>query len=137
MAAAVADFRPSRAAEQKLKKEDGAPTLALEPTPDILTGIAEQRRESGCPKVVVGFAAETQDLIENAQAKLKAKGMDLIVANDVTARDSGFSVDTNRVVLLDTWGETQPLPLLGKSEVARRVVERVGELLSAKGESSR
>lgn len=136
MAAAVSDFRPSQAAEQKLKKEDGVPTLALEPTPDILAGIAEQRRESGCPKVVVGFAAETQDLIENAQAKLKAKGMDLIVANDVTARDSGFSVDTNRVVLLDRWGETQPLPLLGKSEVARRVVERVSGLLSAKGESS-
>jgi phosphopantothenoylcysteine decarboxylase/phosphopantothenate--cysteine ligase len=136
MAAAVSDFRPSRAAQQKLKKEDGVPTLALESTPDILTSIAKQRRESGCPKVVVGFAAETQDLIENAQAKLKAKGMDLIVANDVTARDSGFSVDTNRVVLLDAWGETQPLPLLGKSEVARRVVERVSGLLSAKGESS-
>jgi phosphopantothenoylcysteine decarboxylase/phosphopantothenate--cysteine ligase len=60
--------------------------------------------------------------------------MDLIVANDVTAADSGFSVDTNRVVLLDTWGETEPLPLLSKSEVARRVIERVGGLLSAKGD---
>jgi phosphopantothenoylcysteine decarboxylase/phosphopantothenate--cysteine ligase len=136
MAAAVSDFRPSRAAEQKLKKEEGAPTLVLESTPDILAGIAQQRKESGCPKVVVGFAAETDNLVENAQAKLKSKGMDLIVANDVTAADSGFSVDTNRVVLLDTWGETIPLPLLSKSEVARRVVERVSGLLSAKGEPS-
>lgn len=134
MAAAVSDFRPSRAAEQKLKKEEGAPTLVLESTPDILAGIAQQRKESGCPRVVVGFAAETDNLVENAQAKLKSKGMDLIVANNVTAADSGFSVDTNRVVLLDTWGETIPLPLLSKSEVARRVVERVGGLLSAKGE---
>lgn len=136
MAAAVSDFRPVQAAGQKLKKEDGAPTLVLEPTPDILAKLAEQRKETGCPRVVVGFAAETENLIVNAQAKLKSKGMDLIVANDVTAADSGFSVDTNRVVLLDTWGESEPLPLLSKSEVARRVVERVIGLLNAKGEPS-
>jgi phosphopantothenoylcysteine decarboxylase/phosphopantothenate--cysteine ligase len=134
MAAAVSDFRPSQPAEQKLKKEDGTPTLVLEPTPDILAAVAAQRRETGCPRVVVGFAAETEHLIQNARSKLRSKGMDLIVANDVTAADSGFSVDTNRVVLLDTWGETEPLPLLSKSEVARRVIERVGGLLSAKGD---
>jgi phosphopantothenoylcysteine decarboxylase/phosphopantothenate--cysteine ligase len=136
MAAAVADFRPSQAAEQKLKKEEGVPALVLEPTPDILSLIAEQRRETGCPRIVVGFAAETANLMQNAQAKLKAKKMDLIVVNDVTASDSGFSVDTNRVVLLDNWGESEPLPLLSKSEVARRVVERVSGLLAAKGGAS-
>jgi len=134
MAAAVSDFQPSQPAERKLKKEDGAPTLVLEPTPDILATIAAQRKETGCPRVVVGFAAETENLIANAQAKLRLKGMDLIVANDVTAADSGFSVDTNRVVLLDAWGESEPLPLLSKSEVARRVIERVAGLLLAKGE---
>lgn len=134
MAAAVADFRPAQAARQKLKKEQGLPTLTLEPTTDILAAVAAQRRESGQPHVVVGFAAETEHVIENAQAKLQAKALDLIVANDVSSSDSGFGVDTNRVILLDRWGESLPLPLLSKTEVAERVVERVISLLSSRGE---
>ena len=134
MAAAVADFRPAQAAQQKLKKEQGLPTLTLEPTTDILAAVADQRRESGQPHVVVGFAAETEHVIENALAKLQAKALDLIVANDVSSSDSGFGVDTNRVILLDRWGESLPLPLLSKTEVAERVVERVISLLSSRGE---
>lgn len=132
MAAAVADFRPTEAAQHKLKKEQDLPTLALERTADILAAVAAQRRESGKPHAVVGFAAETEHLIENAQAKLQAKALDLIVANDVSSSDSGFGVDMNRVILLDRWGEMQPLPLLSKTEVAERVVERVISLLSSR-----
>jgi phosphopantothenoylcysteine decarboxylase/phosphopantothenate--cysteine ligase len=129
MAAAVADFRPGQAAEQKLKKERGLASLPLEPTTDILAAVAGRRQETKHPRVVVGFAAETEDLIENAQAKLKAKSLDLIVANDVGATDSGFAVDTNRVILLDAWGDSEPLPLMSKMAVAERVVERVVKLL--------
>ncbi len=134
MAAAVADFRPAAAAPQKLKKEQDLPTLPLERTADILAAVAAQRKESGKPVVVVGFAAETEHLIENAQAKLQAKALDLIVANDVSSSDSGFGVDTNRVILLDRWGESQPLPLMSKMEVAERVVERVISLLAGRGD---
>jgi phosphopantothenoylcysteine decarboxylase/phosphopantothenate--cysteine ligase len=134
MAAAVADFRPAEAAQQKLKKEQGLPTLPLERTADILAAVSTQRKESGQPRVVVGFAAETEHLIENAQAKLEAKALDLIVANDVSSSDSGFGVDTNRVILLDAWGESQPLPLMSKMEVAERVIERVISLLAGRGD---
>ena len=134
MAAAVADFRPAEAAPQKLKKEQGLPTLPLERTADILAAVSTQRKESGQPRVVVGFAAETEHLIENAQAKLEAKALDLIVANDVSSSDSGFGVDTNRVILLDAWGESQPLPLMSKMEVAERVIERVISLLAGRGD---
>lgn len=125
MAAAVADFRPAQAALQKLKKEQGLPTLALERTPDILAAVARQRQETGQPRFVVGFAAETENLLRNARAKLQAKALDLIVANDVAGPDSGFAVDTNRVTLLDTQGTVEALPLLSKAEVAQRVMERV------------
>lgn len=134
MAAAVADFRPTEEAHQKLKKERGLSSLALEPTTDILATVTEKRRQTGHPRLVVGFAAETENLMENAQAKLKAKSLDLIVANDVSASDSGFGVDTNRVILLDAWGESELLPLLSKADVARRVIERITAHLSAKGE---
>ncbi len=125
MAAAVADFRPAQAADQKLKKARGVPTLPLEPTVDILAEVAKQRQETGRPRVVVGFAAETQDLLANAQAKLRAKRLDLIVANDVSAADAGFGVDTNRVTLLAADGSAETLPLLSKAEVAERVIERL------------
>jgi phosphopantothenoylcysteine decarboxylase/phosphopantothenate--cysteine ligase len=129
MAAAVADFRPGQAAEQKVKKERGLASLPLEPTTDILAAVASRRQETKHPRVVVGFAAETEDLLENARAKLEAKSLDLIVANDVSATDSGFAVDTNRVILLDAWGDSEPLPLMSKTAVAERVVERVIRLL--------
>jgi phosphopantothenoylcysteine decarboxylase/phosphopantothenate--cysteine ligase len=133
MAAAVADFRPAQPARQKLKKEQGLPTLALERTPDILAQVARQRQQTGRPRVVVGFAAETENLLHNARAKLQAKALDLIVANDVAGPDSGFAVDTNRVTLLDTQGTVEALPLLSKAEVAQRVIERVLVLVTREG----
>jgi phosphopantothenoylcysteine decarboxylase/phosphopantothenate--cysteine ligase len=134
MAAAVADFRPVRRASEKLKKREGVPVLELEPTADILSAVRKQRREVGQPHLVVGFAAETEDLVENARQKLEAKDLDLIVANDVSAPDAGFAVDTNRVTLLDAVGHEQALPLLPKEEVARHVIDRVIALLARRTE---
>ncbi|MBN2146122.1 MAG: bifunctional phosphopantothenoylcysteine decarboxylase/phosphopantothenate--cysteine ligase CoaBC [Anaerolineales bacterium] len=130
MAAAVADFRPARAQEQKIKKGQGALALNLEPTNDILTSVAVQRSKSKRPIIVIGFAAETEDLVENAQAKLQAKQLDLIIANNVTAPDAGFSVDTNRVTLLRADGSRESLPLLTKAEVAERVIAEVASIFS-------
>jgi phosphopantothenoylcysteine decarboxylase/phosphopantothenate--cysteine ligase len=129
MAAAVADFRPVDVAHQKIKKQEAAPTIRLTKTEDILAAVARLRRQIGQPSVVVGFAAETQDLLENAQAKLQAKNLDLIVANDITAPDAGFEVDTNRVTLLKASGESEALPLQSKAEVAERVLAEVISLL--------
>jgi phosphopantothenoylcysteine decarboxylase/phosphopantothenate--cysteine ligase len=129
MAAAVADFKPTQAAGQKIKKAFGIPVLELEPTPDILLALSKQRLQSNHPRVVVGFAAETQDLLANAEAKLKSKHLDLIVANDVNRPGSGFSVDTNQVTLLFASGQTMPLPLLPKSEVGEKIIAEVVKLL--------
>jgi phosphopantothenoylcysteine decarboxylase/phosphopantothenate--cysteine ligase len=129
MAAAVADFRPKRRSTQKIKRAQGIPTINLVENPDILLAVAEARKKSKKPKVVVGFAAESKDLLENAQGKLKAKRLDLIVANDVTAKDAGFNVDTNRVHILDKKGNSEELPLMSKAEVAENVLERVAVLL--------
>lgn len=125
MAAAVADFRPRAEAASKIKKSDGPPILELEPTPDILARLGEDK----VGQFVVGFAAETDDLIANARAKLDQKKIDLIVANDVSATDSGFEVDTNRAVLLWRNGETEDLPLSLKSEMAGAIVDRVAGAL--------
>ena len=125
MAAAVADFRPAQAAGQKIKKESGVPQIELARTPDILAEVAGQREKSGRPYVVVGFAAESQDLLDNARAKLQNKKLDLIVANDVSAADAGFSVDTNRVTLLFSNGTHQNLPLMDKTDVALAVIDCV------------
>ncbi|RIK10195.1 MAG: bifunctional phosphopantothenoylcysteine decarboxylase/phosphopantothenate--cysteine ligase CoaBC [Acidobacteria bacterium] len=125
MAAAVADFRPRVEAGSKIKKSDGPPLLELEPTPDILARLGEEKAS----QFVVGFAAETDDLVENAKAKLERKKIDLIVANDVSAADSGFEVDTNRAVLLWRAGEVEDLPLALKSEIAAAIVERVAGAL--------
>ncbi|MGB9724222.1 MAG: bifunctional phosphopantothenoylcysteine decarboxylase/phosphopantothenate--cysteine ligase CoaBC [Chloroflexia bacterium] len=127
MAAAVADFRPAEVSGQKIKKGKAGLTLHLERTPDILAEVAAERERSGRPALVIGFAAETEDLLRNARAKLEGKRLDLIVANDVSSPDSGFGVDTNRVVLLDRYGLEQALPLLPKEEVAGRVWEWVVE----------
>jgi len=129
MAAAVADFRPSRKSSQKIKRAKGIPTITLVENTDILKAVAEARKKSKKPKVVVGFAAESKDLLENAQSKLKAKKLDFIVANDVTAKDAGFNVDTNRVLIIDKKGEKEELPLLSKAEVAEKVLEKVVALL--------
>jgi phosphopantothenoylcysteine decarboxylase/phosphopantothenate--cysteine ligase len=129
MAAAVADFRPKNVAENKLKKKDGIPQVELEAAPDILGAVASLGPGKKRPKVVVGFAAESRDLLENATIKLQSKKLDFIAANDISATDAGFSVDTNRVTLLYTDGRSEALPLISKSEVAETIVARVAALL--------
>ncbi len=129
MAAAVADFRPAAPASRKLKKEGGIPQIHLETTPDILAAVAKRKSETHCPRVSVGFAAESQDLLANAKAKLMTKNLDLIVANDITAEGAGFAVDTNQVTLLDASGAAETLPKMTKAEVAYIVIERVTRML--------
>jgi len=122
MTAAVADFRPVAAATGKLKKDGGVPDIVLEPTPDILAGLGE-RKPPG--QVLVGFAAETDDLIANAEAKLRRKRLDLIVANDVAAPGVGFQHDTNAVTILRAGGGHVSIPLSDKRAVARAVLDNV------------
>jgi len=122
MAAAVADYRPKSTAKEKIKKGDAGLTLEMECTPDIL-GIVKGNF------IKVGFAAESSKLVENAREKLKQKGLDFIVANDITDSDSGFDVDTNRVTIIDREGRIDSLPLMPKREVAERVLDRVAALL--------
>ena len=129
MAAAVADFRPARVADQKLKKT-AVPQVELEKTLDILAAVAEQREAARKPEVVVGFAAESQNLIENAREKVLRKRLSLIVANDISARDAGFAVDTNRVTVIDAGGGVEQLPLMTKAQVADVVLERIEKLLA-------
>jgi phosphopantothenoylcysteine decarboxylase/phosphopantothenate--cysteine ligase len=126
MAAAVADFRPKAAAAEKLKKGDGVPELLLEPTVDILAELGARKRAD---QIVVGFAAETERVRENAAAKLAAKQVDLMVANDVSAPDSGFEVDTNRAMVLDASGSVEELPLLSKDALADWLLERIAKSL--------
>jgi phosphopantothenoylcysteine decarboxylase/phosphopantothenate--cysteine ligase len=121
MAAAVADFRPKATAAEKLKKADGVPEIVLEPTPDILASLAARKAD----QLLVGFAAETERVREHAAAKLAAKRVDLMVANDVSAPDAGFEVDTNRVVLLDPRGGVEQLPLLTKIALADLILDRI------------
>ena len=130
MAAAVADFRPAQAAGHKIKRDQTKLELRLEATSDILAEVHRLRGgPSGRPKVVVGFAAESQELLSNARHKLEAKELAMIVANDVTAPGAGFAVDTNRVTLLDAGGGVQELPLMTKAEVAEHILDRVQSLL--------
>ncbi|PWH15576.1 MAG: bifunctional phosphopantothenoylcysteine decarboxylase/phosphopantothenate--cysteine ligase CoaBC [Ardenticatenia bacterium] len=125
MAAAVADYRPVQVSAQKIKKTEENLMLELTRTPDILGEVAGLRAAGRGPRVVVGFAAETADLLANAQAKLRQKRLDLIVANDVSAPDAGFGVDTNRVTLLWADGSVEPLPLMTKEELAHVIWDRV------------
>jgi phosphopantothenoylcysteine decarboxylase/phosphopantothenate--cysteine ligase len=131
MAAAVADFRPADPAGQKIKKENGLPQIQLEHTPDILKEVARCKELSGAPLLTIGFAAESQDLLENAAAKLRSKKLDLIVANDISAGDAGFAVDTNRVTLLDASGQAESLPLMSKEDVAGEVMAWVAGKLGS------
>lgn len=131
MAAAVGDYRPATVSEHKIKKTADL-TLHLERTPDILAAVARQRADTGRPQIVVGFAAESRNLLENARAKLEAKRLDLIVANDVTAADAGFAAETNRVVLLDREGGVEELPLMSKAAVAETVLDRVTRMLTGR-----
>jgi phosphopantothenoylcysteine decarboxylase/phosphopantothenate--cysteine ligase len=129
MAAAVADYRPAEFRAQKMKRGDGVPRLELEPTRDILQELADQRQRTGRPRVTVGFAAETQDVVPNAKKKLQQKGLDLIVANDVSSPDSGFGTETNRVTLISRDGPDLDLPVMAKAEVAERVIQQALALL--------
>lgn len=125
-AAAVADYRPTTIAEQKIKKIDAELTVHLEKNPDILAEVGEQKQG----QVVVGFAAETENLLQHASDKLKRKKLDLIVANDISQSGAGFDVDTNIVKLLHADGRVEELPLLSKDDVAHQLLDRVVELLA-------
>jgi phosphopantothenoylcysteine decarboxylase/phosphopantothenate--cysteine ligase len=133
-AAAVADFRPADPAAQKIKKAPGQEDLPvrLVRNPDILAEVAFRRANLGWPRVVIGFAAETQDLLANAGAKLASKRLDIIVANDVTEAGSGFGSDDNRVTLLYADGRQEPLPIMAKGEVARYVCEAALAMLEGR-----
>ena len=122
MAAAVADFRPTRAAAAKIKKAAGVPDIVLEPTSDILAALGARRRPG---QTIVGFAAETDDLRANAADKLARKGIDLIVANDVSAPGVGFEHDTNAVVILAADGSAQDISLTDKRGIARAILDAV------------
>jgi phosphopantothenoylcysteine decarboxylase/phosphopantothenate--cysteine ligase len=130
MAAAVADFRPKLAAPGKLKKHEGPPEIVLEPTSDILAGLGAAKRAG---QVLVGFAAETDDLLANAEAKLAAKRLDLVVANDVSAPGAGFGHDTNAVVLLRPGAEPVTVALRDKRAVAAAVLDTIVAIRSASG----
>jgi len=129
MSAAVADFRPKATAGTKLSKEDGIPEVVLEPTPDILAGLARRRRPG---QVIVGFAAETHDVVERGRRKLERKGVDLLVVNDVSAPGVGFDHDTNEVVILGADGSATEIPLTSKDAVASAVLDRVSAHLDEK-----
>jgi phosphopantothenoylcysteine decarboxylase/phosphopantothenate--cysteine ligase len=134
MAAAVADFRPKLAAPGKLHKSDGVPELVLEPTPDILAGLAAARRPA---QTLVGFAAETggsAETLGRAAAKLEAKGIDLIVANDVSAPGAGFAHDTNAVTILGRNGEREEIAVAPKRTIASAVLDAVVALRRRSGD---
>jgi phosphopantothenoylcysteine decarboxylase / phosphopantothenate---cysteine ligase len=127
MAAAIADFRPKAVADEKLKKRDGVPEIVLEPTPDVLALLGE-RKQPG--QLLVGFAAETERVEEHAAEKMASKHVDLMVANDVSASDAGFEVDTNRAILLYSSGSREETPLLDKRELANLLLDRIAAVLA-------
>jgi len=134
MAAAVADFRPVAPHPGKIKKQSGLPAVKFEPTVDILAEISRRRKKQ---QIIVGFAAETEDLLANAAAKLQAKHLDLLVANDVSGKDSGFDADSNIVTLLFPDGRKIALEKMSKLDVANRVLDQVVEIRKASDVRSR
>jgi phosphopantothenoylcysteine decarboxylase/phosphopantothenate--cysteine ligase len=130
MTAAVSDYAPVKRASHKIKKGGKQKiSIELERTMDILSELAKRRKRKG---IIAGFCAETKDLKKEARKKLSLKGVDMIIANDVSQRDAGFDVDTNRVILVDAGGSTESLPLLYKEEVAERVWDRLQALFREK-----
>ena len=127
MVAAVADFRPAQRSAQKLRKRDhdAGLQLALTRTQDVLAAVAAQRQHCGRPRFLVGFAAESEQLLTRAAEKLAHKGLDLLVANDISATDAGFAVADNRVTLLAPGREPQALPLMSKAAVGEAVVAQL------------
>lgn len=128
-AAAVADFRPKAPAPGKIKKELGAPEVHLEPTPDILAELGEGKGA----RVLVGFAAETENLEESGRTKLRQKRLDLIVVNEVGAPETGFDAPTNRAMILSADGQDEPIRMWTKDELAAAVIDRVAELVGMSG----
>ena len=132
-AAAVADFRPKQPAEKKIKKGGRTEmTLSLEETPDILKELGTQKKN----RILVGFSAETEDLLKNAEKKLTEKNLDLMVANDVTIPGAGFNWDTNIVKIIDRQGEVAELPLMKKEEVAVKIWDRIVSLIERNKDGS-
>lgn len=129
MAAAVADYRPVTVADQKIKKTESDLPLSLTRTIDILATVGARRRETGYPRALVGFAAETQDLLTNAQSKLERKNADFIVANDVSLPGAGFAGDTNIVTILSADGTSLSLGQQSKAAVAEAIIEQIASLL--------
>ena len=127
MAAAVADFRPKVAEDGKIKKDGGVPEIVLEPTPDILAGLGSRKRPG---QILVGFAAETSDVVANAEGKLRRKNLDMVVANDVSAPLVGFQHDTNAVTILSSDGTIRTVALTDKRSVARAILQGVVQLRS-------
>ena len=120
-AAAIADYRPAQAAAQKIKKKEGSFSIALDRNPDILAGLGQDKGN----RLLVGFATETEDVLQNAARKLRSKNLDMMVANDVTQAGAGFAGDTNIVTLLDRTGKQESLPLMSKDDVAHAVYDRL------------
>ncbi len=127
-AAAVADYRPAQASASKIKKKKGPLSMELERNPDIIEEVGRSKGD----RILVGFAMETDNLIENARGKLAAKNMDMIVANDLSRPDAGFQADTNLVKIIDAEGSIDELPLMDKTEVANRILDKVVDLKSAR-----
>jgi len=127
-AAAIADYRPAQRAAQKIKKSEESVTLTLERTPDVLANVAAARTNG---MLVVGFAAETENVVANAREKLRTKKLDAIVANDVTRQDSGFDTTTNAVTIITANADPVELPALSKSEAANRILDAIVSLRSA------
>lgn len=131
-AAAVADYRPKVIHDQKIKKQADSLTLELERTPDILGSMRSSFQYTG---YLVGFAAETENLIENALSKLHRKNCDLIIANDVSRRDAGFDSDENEVILCFPSGQTEPIPKQSKQELAHDLIQKIVRLATEKASS--
>jgi phosphopantothenoylcysteine decarboxylase/phosphopantothenate--cysteine ligase len=123
-AAAVADYRPAEVAPNKIKKKEGPLTIKLVRNPDIISEIGKQKGN----RILVGFAMESENLVENAQAKLLAKNMDMIIANNLTQEGAGFQTDTNIIKILDRDGGMEELPLMDKGDVANRILDRIRAL---------
>jgi phosphopantothenoylcysteine decarboxylase/phosphopantothenate--cysteine ligase len=128
LAAAVADYRPIAVEQKKIKRGEGSFTLELEPTPDILAELGRERGQGTARRVLVGFAAETDRIAENARQKLARKSADIIVANDVTQEGAGFDTDTNIVTLFVRDGREIPVPKMNKLDVANRILDQVLEI---------
>lgn len=131
MAAAVADYRPARVSNKKVKKNlGGLSAIELETTPDILQEVAERKKKAGSgPKLTVGFAAETENLLENARVKLEEKGLDLIAANDISMENAGIGADQNQITLIWKDGKSREIPLMDKTDLSEILIKECARLM--------